>query len=248
MSEATGSEAALTDAPTDAPMDAPTGTPTGTPGAAPLSAARKRRLWAEFLALFVGTPVLMVAFFGQYPLFPVLIGLAGASALLLAVTPGFRFRELIEGPVLYEWRLILGFVAMVALACTAVALILVPERFLDLPRNRPGLWLAIMLAYPIASVLPQELIFRPLFFCRYGRLFPNVGTAVLANAAAFGLGHLFFLNWVTISMTAVGGAVMAWAYMRHRSFLLACVLHAVAGQIVFTTGLGIFFYHGAIMR
>ncbi|MBK0397565.1 CPBP family intramembrane metalloprotease [Limibaculum sp. M0105] len=221
---------------------------TAAAGAAPLTPARKLRLWAEFLALFVGTPVLMVAFFGQYPLFPLLFALAAMSALLLAVTPGFRFRELIEGPVLYEWRLILGFVVMVALACTTVALVLVPERFLELPRQRPELWLLIMVAYPIASVVPQELIYRPLFFRRYGRLFPNVGTAVVANAAAFGLGHLFFLNWVTISMTAVGGAVMAWAYMRHRSFLLACVLHAVAGQIVFTTGLGIFFYHGAIMR
>lgn len=210
--------------------------------------ARRARLWAEVAALFVGTPVLMVAFFGQYPLFPVLVGLAGLSALLLWATPGFRFRELVEGPVLREWRLILGFAVLVALACTAIALVLVPGRFLDLPLNRPGLWLAIMLAYPIASVLPQELIFRPLFFRRYGALFPNVGTAVAANAVAFGLGHLFFLNWLTISMTAVGGAVFAWAYMRHRSFLLACVLHAVAGQIVFTAGLGIFFYHGAIMR
>ncbi|MCL5775725.1 CPBP family intramembrane metalloprotease [Limibaculum sp. FT325] len=221
---------------------------TSSAAAAAPTPARRARLWAEFLALFVGTPLLMVAFFGQYPLFPVLIGLSGASVILLAFTPGFRFRELIEGPVLYEWRLILGFSVLVALACAAVALIMVPERFLELPRHRPELWLAIMLAYPIASVLPQELIFRPLFFRRYGVLFPNVGTAVVANAAAFGLGHLFFLNWITISMTAIGGAVFAWAYMRHRSFLLACLLHAVAGQIVFTTGLGIFFYHGAIMR
>ena len=47
-------------------------------------------------------------------------------------------------------------------------------------------------------------------------------------------------------MTGCGGAIMAWAYLRNRSVLLAWVLHSLAGQITFTVGLGIYFYHGAV--
>jgi len=204
------------------------------------------RLWLEFLVLFFGFPIVLGLFFGRFPLFPVLGGLTMVALLLLAITPGFRLRGLLKGPVFQEWPIILGFTLITALTCVVITLWLVPERFMELPLNRTGLWIMIMVLYPVVSVIPQELIYRPLFFRRYGRLFPNVGWAVVTNGIAFGLAHLFFMNWVAIGMTTIGGLVMGWAYMRHQSFLLACVLHALAGQMIFTSGLGIFFYHGAI--
>jgi membrane protease YdiL (CAAX protease family) len=204
------------------------------------------RLWAEFLALFLGVPVAMAAFFGQYSLFAVITLLAFVAAGLLAITPGFSFRELRKGPVLGEWRLILAFLVTAGPAALLVAWTLVPERVFLLATERTELWLLIMVFYPIASAAPQELIFRPLFFRRYGALFPNDGVAVLANAVAFGIGHLFFMNAITIGLTMIVGVVFALAYLRHRSFLLAVVLHGLAGQIVFTVGLGVFFYHGAV--
>mgnify|MGYP006269832469 CR=1 FL=1 len=214
----------------------------------PAGAARPTwlRLWAEMLALFVGVPVAMAASFGLYPLFPVILALAGVAVLLLGLTPGFRFRELLRGPVLGEWRLILGFSLAVGLACVVIAAVLLPGQMFWIPLQRPELWVMIMVFYPLLSAVPQELIYRPLFFRRYGGLFPNEGVAVLANAVAFGIGHLFYMNPVTILMTAAAGVIFGWAYLRHRSFLLACVLHAIAGQIVFTVGLGRYFYHGAI--
>lgn len=213
-----------------------------------LTVPAQARLWLEFAILFAGVPVAMAVFFGQYPLFPVLIGLTAVALVLLWLTPDFELKELLRGPVLGEWRIIVGFTLATAAVCAAVALTLVPQRFLSMPLYNTGFWLMLMVVYPIASALPQELIFRPLFFRRYGRLFPNVGTAVAVNAVAFGLGHLFYMNWVTITMTAFGGAVMGWAYMRHRSFLLAWLLHSIGGQIIFTAGLGIYFYHGAVGR
>jgi len=103
-----------------------------------------------------------------------------------------------------------------------------------------------MLAYPILSAWPQEVIFRSLFFERYGVLFPSTTMLLIANGAAFGFGHLFYMNWITITMTAVGGAIMGWAYLRHRSMTFAWVLHMLAGQLVFTIGLGQFFYSGNV--
>lgn len=200
----------------------------------------------EFVALFVGVPIAMAAFFGSYKLFPVIFALAGVAALLLHFTPRFSWQEVWRGPVLGEWRIILAYTAVVAITCVSIAQWLVPQNFLGLVRYNTDLWILIMLAYPLASALPQELIYRPLFFRRYGRLFPNQNWAIVANGLAFGFGHLFYMNPITIGMTAIGGAIMGWAYSRNNSLLLAWVLHAVAGQIIFTSGLGQFFYHGNV--
>jgi len=206
----------------------------------------RARLWTEFALLFGGVPIVMAVYFGQYPLFGVLLGLAVVAAVLLAMTPGFSAKELWQGPLLGKWRLILHFALAMAAVTLAVAWALVPERLLAMPRYRPELWLLIVVLYPIFSAAPQELIFRTLFFRRYGPLFPNDGVAVFVNALAFGFGHLFYMNWVTIGLTTIGGAVFALAYLQYRSYLLAVVLHGIAGQMIFTSGLGIFFYHGAI--
>jgi membrane protease YdiL (CAAX protease family) len=216
---------------------------------------RRVQLWSELVALYVGLPLLMVAFFdrvlawgflGSFALIVTMWALAAFALALLAVTPGFSFRRIRNGAVLREWRLILGSAALTAAACVAIALLLLPERLFGMPLYRTSLWLVIMVAYPVLSALPQEIIFRSLFFERYGSLFPGTLAAVAANGAAFGLGHLFFMNPVTIGMTALGGALIGWAYLaRGRSLMLAWVLHSLAGQIVFTSGIGIFFYHRA---
>ncbi|MFV0476023.1 MAG: CPBP family intramembrane glutamic endopeptidase [Pikeienuella sp.] len=211
-----------------------------------IPAPRRLRLATEFLLLFIGAPVLMKVCFGLYPLFPVLAGLGILSCLLLQITPGWRWRMLLRGPLLREWWLILLFAALTFAISAAIVLEVAPWRFLDMPESRPRVWLMIMVLYPLLSALPQEIIFRSLFFERYGALFPNRWTAIMVNGAAFGLGHLFYDNWVTWVMTGIGGAVMGWAYLRNRSFALAWVLHALAGQIIFTVGLGIYFYHGNV--
>ena len=206
----------------------------------------RARLWTEFVTLFIGVPVAMAATFGLYPLFPVILALAGVALALLRATPGWRFRRLFDGPVLGEWRIILAYFAVTLAVALAVVFTLVPHRFLELPRHRTELWILIMVAYPLLSALPQEVIYRSLFFERYGTLFPNRWTAIAANGALFGFGHLFYENPVTIAMTAAGGAIMGWAYLRTRSLGLAWALHAIAGQIIFTVGLGVYFYHGAV--
>ncbi|HUF87394.1 MAG TPA: CPBP family intramembrane glutamic endopeptidase [Thermohalobaculum sp.] len=204
------------------------------------------RLWAEFAVLFVAAPLAMVLFFGLYSLFAALLAVTILSLVLLARTPGFVPGELVRGPVLGHWPLILGFTLGSATVAVALALMLVPERAFDLPRHQTGLWLRIMLLYPLLSALPQELIFRALFFRRYGPLFPDGRVALAVNAAAFSGAHLFYQNPVAIGLTLLGGVVFAWTYQRTGSFLLVVILHAIGGQIVFTSGLGIYFYHGAI--
>ena len=211
-----------------------------------LASPTRLQLWSEFVLLFIGVPILMLAFFGQYSLFGLIWTLAALSVGLLAMTPGFTWDMLWKGPVFTEWRLILGFWVVTALASAGFVFAIDPSMFLSFALARPEFWLLVMVAYPLASALPQEIIFRSLFFERYGDLFSSPAMLIAANGFVFGFGHLFYQNWVTISMTAVGGAIMGWAYLRGRSMLLAWVLHALAGQLVFTMGLGRYFYHGAV--
>jgi len=200
----------------------------------------------EFAGLYLGLPLVLALAMPPDWMWPVLGAATLLGLVLLAVTPGFAWGELLRGWRGFDW----GYVALVAAGTAAVAVLLVwwlvPWQAFVLPRRATELWLMILVLYPFLSALPQELVFRPLFFRRYGALFPDPRVAVAANGLLFGLAHLMFWNWVAMALTVAGGLIFARAYLGRNGFLMAVVLHAVCGAIVFTTGLGSFFYHGAV--
>ncbi len=211
-----------------------------------LERVRRVRLRLEFAGLFVVLP-LLTAFVIPPADVPVVFGLVALGSVgLLAVTEGFRWRTLFDGPILTEWRVLVAFVVLVSAGSAALVQVLNPAALLAMPQRMPDLWLRIMIFYPLLSALPQELLYRVLFFERYGALFADPRQGLAANAACFALAHLFYLNWVAVALTFPGGLIFAWAYASKRSFGLAFLLHMLAGQILFTAGLGIYFYHGAI--
>ena len=130
----------------------------------------------------------------------------------------------------------------------AVILSLRPDSFLMLLKNRPDIMLMILVLYPFLSALPQEIIFRPLFFRRYGGLMPGQRPAIVINAAVFSFAHLMYWNWPAVAMTFAGGLAFAYAYEKQRNFPAAVLMHAIAGCIIFALGLGVFFYTGMIQR
>lgn len=215
---------------------------------APAPPASRARLVAEFCALYLGLPTLLAFGLGPGAMWTVMIAGLAASVALLAATPGVGWRELGEGPILGHRGALVGFTLATLAIAAGVVLTQAPGAFLALPRFRPELWAAILLLYPVFSAAPQEVMFRMLFFRRYGSLFPDRRAAVAVNAGVFALAHAFLWNLPAMLMTAAGGAIFSWAYLstgRGRNLLFAVLLHAVAGWIVFTLGLGRFFYHGA---
>ncbi len=215
---------------------------------------RRVQLWSELVVLFVGLPLLLAAYFddilawgalGAFSLIAILGVLGVLAAVLLAITPGFSFRKLLQGPVFREWKLILFCTLLAAAVCSATVFAVLPGHFLSLPLKNTALWALFLPIYTLFSALPQELIYRTLFFERYGALFPGTIAAVAANGAAFGFGHLLYMHSITVAMTAFGGAMIGWAYLtRGRSVLLTWVLHSLAGCLIFTSGLGVYFYAG----
>jgi membrane protease YdiL (CAAX protease family) len=216
-------------------------------GTAPPALPGRTRRWAELLVLFVAAPLVHVAFFERLGVFAPLAVVTAAGVGLLAVTPGWRWRELVDLASLRgHGRLILGFALLAAAVIFGLVIAIIPHRLFGLPRYMPETWALVMVFYPVVSVLGQELLFRPLFFRRYADLFAGPVTLVLANAAVFSLTHAFYQNWVALTLTFLGGLIFAEAYRRTGSFPLVFVLHTLAGQLIFTSGLGIYFYHGAI--
>ena len=124
--------------------------------------------------------------------------------------------------------------------------LIVPEHFLAFPREKPAIWALVMLLYPLLAALPQEIIFRCFFFHRYGRLFNGTRALILFNGISFGLFHLFYGNWAAPILSGLGGVLFAWRYSRSGSLPVTALEHALWGNLLFTAGLGWFFYSGSI--
>ena len=208
---------------------------------------RREVLWAEFLGLFVAVPVATALLLPPRAMFAVLFGFTLVGLWLLARTPGFRWRELKRGWDEVRWPVVAGFAAATLAVSVVVVWLTAPEAAFRLVREQPMLLAMIVLFYPALSALPQEVIFRPLFFRRYGALLPT-GALLAVNAAVFSLAHLMYWSAVVAAMTFAGGLVFGWAYRNRGSFPLAVVLHSVSGWVIFTVGLGVFFYSGNVTR
>jgi membrane protease YdiL (CAAX protease family) len=199
----------------------------------------------ELVALFGGIPAAMR--WGPLPRnpLPILVLASALCAGLLLRDPTFDARLLWNAAALREH---LGAVAGAMLASVPLlyALVrwLVPGEAFAMVRRQPRLWLVIMLAYPIVSVYPQEILYRAWFFHRYAPLGGGVALRIAASAVAFSWGHVFFpMPRVAMLLTLAGGVLFAYHYELTQSLLVASVEHALFGDLIFTIGLGRYFYH-----
>jgi membrane protease YdiL (CAAX protease family) len=133
---------------------------------------------------------------------------------------------------------------VVAILLILVVLAVAPEKILYFPIRRTGFWLLVMILYPFLSALPQELIYRTFFFHRYQPIFSGERRMALASVAAFAFMHIIFGNAIAPLLTIPGGYLFARTYARTGSLPAAAIEHAAYGNIVFTVGLGIYFYNG----
>jgi len=176
---------------------------------------------------------------------PALVVLAVAVVLYLRSRPDFDRRDLWRAEALRP-----ALPSIVALWCVAAVVATVgvavfqPAHLVDLPRQQPLLWLAVCVGYPVFSVYPQELLFRAFLMLRYAPLFRSPRARAAGSAVAFGFAHILFGNWLAVALTLVGGWRFARRYERSRSLLTVGVEHAGYGLIIFTVGLGRYFYHG----
>jgi membrane protease YdiL (CAAX protease family) len=203
---------------------------------------RKLLLWLEFLLIFAGAPLLILFAKDRW----LTIGLLWAGAAG-AYTYTRRFNAVTvpgDAPLREGIRQVLIRFTVLAPVMTVAAWVAMPGSFLSFPRERPGIWILVMVLYPLLSVWPQEMLYRAFIYRRYAPLFGVRGGYILASALAFGYMHIIFINSIAVMMSAIGGWLFALNYARHRSLALVSIEHALYGCLIFTVGLGKFFFTG----
>lgn len=207
---------------------------------------RNAYLLGEFVLLFGGAPLLILYARDRLAMLMTL----WIGALLIAF---FLHRQRRKNPgTAFNWTGFRKGVAAILLRFAVLAPLITlaawwfhPGDILSLPRERTALWLQIMLFYPLLSVWPQEVIYRSFIYHRYAPLFGTGKAYIAASTITFGYMHILFLNWVAIVMTLIGGFLFASDFQRNKSLALTCLEHSLYGCLVFTIGLGAYFYVGA---
>ena len=196
--------------------------------------------------MFVGLPLAFRFKVFPFPPIPALWLLAAYCIWQLFADPSFDRRLLWNAEVLpYYWsKIFLGF-ALVAVVVGGGVYFLRPDLLFNFVRREPWLWALAMVFYPIASVYPQGIIYRAFIFHRYRALFPHTMLLVFVSALAFAFVHIIFRNPVALAFTLAGGFLFAWRYSQCNSVLVTSLEHALYGCLMFTVGLGEYFYKGA---
>ena len=212
-----------------------------------------RAISAQWLRLEIGlfyiaVPVLIAVFFPPDWMFPSLFAFTGLGIVLLHNSPGFCWAELRYGWRNWSRSEVLLFTAAMTVFCSALVQFVRPDVAFGFLKHRPELLAVIWVGYPLASALPQELLFRSLFYRRYHAVLPEGFAAYPWNAELFSLAHLMYWSWIVSIMTFAGGLLFSCAYAKRSPFFFVVLLHAIAGNIIFANGLGALFYSGNVQR
>ena len=209
----------------------------------------RTKLLIEFVLFFFIAPLTLAVALPPNWMFPMLGLVTLIGIVLLATTPGFRWRELVTGAGRISWALVCAVSLGTLILGYALLSLTFPEARWFLLRQNPSLMVMIALLYPLVSALPQEIVFRPLFFRRYEAILTRrADVAILLNATVFSFAHLMYWSWVVVGMTWVGGLIFAYSYRMRGNFPEAVISHSLAGVVIFALGLGVFFYSGNVSR
>lgn len=207
------------------------------------------RLLVEFVLFFLVAPLAVAVLLPPRWMFPALFTVTTIGLVLLALTPGFRLSLLTRGLL----RMSTPLIVLTALVTLAIGYGILqttrPEALWMIVRRNPELMAMIALGYPVVSALPQEVVFRVLFFERYAPILPaRLSAQLVLNAGIFALAHVMYWSWIVLALTFAGGLLFAWSYRVRGNFPEAVILHSVAGVMLFLLGMGVYFYSGNVQR
>ena len=199
-------------------------------------------LVAEALGLFVVLPLL---FYWELVPLPKIVGLllvTGYCGYRLWRDPSFGKGLLRRESPSDASKFILFRVIAAVIGIAGLVWVLQPEAFFSFPRERPVIWVLVVFLYPLLSALPQEVIYRTYFFHRFDEYIPLKNGTVILSALAFSFLHIVYDNWWALALSFVAGLLLGITYERTKSLFWVTIEHSIYGLIVFTLGLGNFFY------
>ncbi|MGB7784856.1 MAG: CPBP family intramembrane glutamic endopeptidase [Salinimicrobium sp.] len=194
----------------------------------------------EFIVFYVFLPFIAANFLnGWYKIIPLVL-IALLFLFLLLNDPSFDKTVLTSFKKNYLGKSIVRMLLITVLLLWFTWWIF-PNLFFRYPVENFNSYLLTFFLYPIASVFPQEIIYRVYYFHRYEALVPQKYLLMFTNAFIFGLTHFIYGNFVAPIATFVAGWIFIYNYYRTRSLLNVSLEHYFYGLIMFTIGLGYFF-------
>jgi membrane protease YdiL (CAAX protease family) len=197
----------------------------------------------ELVFLFVFLPLGLLFSPFAIPKIPVLLLVTLLCLRLLLGDRNFSRKALWDREALRAYlRTILVRLILVGPALVLFTLLVSPETLFNFPRSRPGFWVLVLVLYPFFSAYPQELVYRAFFFHRYRTLFRTPRQMIWASSLAFSFLHVIFQNPISVILTIPAGYLFGHTYQRTKSLAPTGLEHALYGDLVFTVGLGYYFY------
>ena len=105
----------------------------------------------------------------------------------------------------------------------------------ELDFNKYFFIIVLLLFYLFFSVIPQELIFRFLFFHRYTDYF-NKYELLFLNSLVFSLCHVIYFDIYIFLFAFLGNLLFTFNYMKNKSLLLVISEHFLIGQTLIILG------------
>ncbi len=93
----------------------------------------------------------------------------------------------------------------------------------------------LLLFYLFFSVIPQEIIFRFLFFYRYKDYFDQ-NEILLLNSLVFCFCHIIYFDIYILLFSFFGNLLFSFNYMKNKSLLLVIIEHFLIGQTLIILG------------
>ena len=93
----------------------------------------------------------------------------------------------------------------------------------------------LLLFYLFFSVIPQEIIFRFLFFYRYKNYFDQ-NEILLLNSLVFCFCHIIYFDIYILLFSFFGNMLFSFNYLKNKSLLLVTIEHFLIGQTLIILG------------
>jgi uncharacterized membrane protein len=198
----------------------------------------KALLVLEIVLLFVGIPLIFLFPIGAEAKVALFL-LAIIYVIVIAVKERKKkvFQDRTCNQIAIYKTILLRFL-VIAIGTIAVLYFTNKGDLFNVISTKPLLWLQFSGVYILASVIPQELLYRSFFTKRYRVLFSNDNFFILINALLFSFGHIWFQSITVLAFTFIGGILFAKTYLQSKSIYTILIEHALYGVWLYTVGYG----------
>jgi len=156
--------------------------------------------------------------------------------LVASLTISLRFKNDIIEIILPKKKQFLYFIFFDIFLILSMIKLFGDDFFLnDLDLKKYYFTSVLLLFYLLFSVIPQEIIFRFLFFYKYKDYF-NKFEILLLNSLVFSFCHLIYFDIYILLFSFFGNLLFTFNYMKNKSLLVVIVEHFLLGQTLIILG------------